>query len=368
MSAYVIHVDPESGRDTNTGSTWDSPKRTLYAALGTKRLVHAAPGDYQLDHPLGTADLRACTLIGAGPQNTQLVVTGDFDAINLPGSAVSCMFKAFSIVSFTARTAGAGINLTASDPDRPHYRLRFEDILVQNVGGDGVVADSLHQSRFRDVWCEASKSWWQGNGWTIHRSISVRLNDCTATSIEGAHMGGNACYLGADCDTIGIRGGEFARSTLDCIALRNEDGHTGPRLVRISDTYTEASTSGNGIGIYAGRDIGISLPCTDQNTDGILVAGGESIRILGPWSALNRHNGIYVDPEQGDDPLDPDSPMLVADDTTNNSQERDATYSGVATNPAQPHGAQVIGGVHHDHIGAYQNPTAPRRQAHGLAL
>jgi hypothetical protein len=358
------YVDYTNGNDSNDGLSAGTAKKNLSAAVGSSRDIIVAPGFIQLAGTVTFNNITNCVVRGAGI-GTQFVVNGNYDAIAITGFSYQCDFRDFSIVSFVARSSGAGINATATSTSLPHYRLNFNNILVQNTYS-GMVVDTVQQSRWNNVRVECtSVGFMPGNGWTITRGVSLRFSHCTATSINSSHMGGYAKLLDSDCDTVTITGGEYARSALDCLALRNTlttaAGHTGPRLVRITDTYTEASSAGNGLGIYSARDLRVTNLCTDQNAlHGILAAGGTSISLISPWSALNQQHGIAVTGSGGDDPLV--QVDIVSPDCLVNSQATNVTYDGISVT-ASGTPVTIIGGRSGDHL-----YTVTNHQRYGLDI
>jgi hypothetical protein len=359
----TYYVDYANGNDAWDGLSRGTPKKNLSTVIGSMRRIVLAPGFHQLSGTISIPSLQGLRIEGAADYGSQLVVNGNYDAISISGLCDRITLRDLLIVSFVARASGAGVRMAASGS--PHAYMVMDHVKVQNTH-DGIVIDNVQRSHFTRIDIEQTSSGFMaGNGLLMSRTVSTRFDNIVSVAIPGAGtIGGYACLIEYDCDTVSINGLEAARSAQASLAFSNSlgVGHTGPRLVRINGAWIEASSS-NGVAIYSARDLHINGLCSDLNgLDGILVDGGTCIRITSPWVALNNRHGINVTGAGTQEAL---VQCTITDpDCTNNSQSTDNAYDGISITAAGTP-VTVIGGRSGDH-----DPygTVTNKQRYGLDI
>jgi hypothetical protein len=343
----TFYVDYANGNDAWDGLSRGTPKKNLSTVIGSFRRIILAPGFHQLSGTISIATLQGLCIEGAAEYGSILVVNGNYDAIAVSGLCDRITLKHMLIVSFVARASGAGLRIAAAGS--PHSMMELDHIKVQNTH-DGVILDNVQRSHIGRIDIEQSAAGMMaGNGLLMTRVVSTQFGEIVSVAIPGAGtIGGYACLIDYDCDTVGIDRLEVGRSTLDNLAFGNSlgVGHTGPRLVRIGKVWAEAS-SANGVAVYSCRDLEIGgLSSNLQGLDGLMLAGGHSIRIVAPLTALNNRYGINVAGGSSQEALK--EVTIIAPDATNNSQASHNSYAGISVT-ASGTPVTIIGGRSGDH-------------------
>lgn len=331
------------------------------AVLAGRGIVFVPPGIYNVTSPILFEGKQDISLIGAGPNLTQLVQANDQGVIIVrddgshPSSRIKIQSMWIGISEGTPRIGGAGISLSSSIAT-PLDTILVSDIILQNVPYP-FICDNVHQSTFEKIKVVSNiANAVKGVCCQVKNSNSIRLKDLLilpvispATKYPFAGL-----LIEADCDTIIVTDSEIADSQVQGVILTG--GTSGPRLVRLDNVYVELCQV-SGFYIQNGRDVRLSgCHAAVNDGDGFAVVAGNSVTITNSLSLQNKHHGFFVSGGTG--------VKIEGCTASNNSQLQDNTYCGCYVGNAQAvSGVRVIGNRFGDFIF-----SMPNQQKYGLVL
>jgi hypothetical protein len=322
----TVYVSPASGSDTNDGRAAGTPLLTLGAALtalSSGGRVMLLPGAHQLSGAVALTTRTDITIEGAGPNLSQVVVNGNYNAFTVSGVCSRIRFKDLWIGSFAARTSGLGISVVGTSGTHSD-NITLDNVMIQNTAQAAFAqyVDSMSWDRVKYTQSISSAA--------IGGSL-FRVLQCASHNIDGivtqattGTIASDALVLDSDTDTMIV-----TRCTLDRanrgVVLTNSigGGSTGPRLVRITDCYIELCAS-SGYAVTDGRDVRFKGAHAAANTGaGFDISGGTSIKLSDCLALQNGTHGYYVHGSTVNDA------RLMGCDASNNSQNASVTYDGI---------------------------------------
>lgn len=355
----TVYVSPASGSDTNDGRAAGTPLLTLGAALtalSSGGRIFLLPGAAQLSGATTITTRTDITVEGAGPNLSQVVVNGNYNAFTVSGVCSRITFKNLWIGSFAARTSGLGISVVGTSGTHSD-NITLDNVMFQNTAQAAFAqyVDSMSWSRVKYTQSIASAA----IGGSLFRVLSSASHniDGIVTQATAGTIASDALVLDSDTDTMIV-----TRCTLDRanrgVVMTNSigGGSTGPRLVRVTDTYVELCAS-SGYAVTDGRDVRFKGAHAAANTGaGFDVSGGTSVKLSDCIALQNGTHGYYVHGSTVNDA------RLMGCDASNNSQNTSVTYDGIRIEDNTSH-VRVIGSRSGDYVFTLAN-----KQRYGLSI
>jgi hypothetical protein len=362
MPTYQGIVLDQGGAVYNVNAYEGSIQAALDAAvLAGRGIAFVPPGIYNITNPILLEGKQDISLIGAGPNLTQLVQANDQGVIivrdngSQPSNRIQIQSMWIGISEGTPRTGGAGISLS-SRIATPLDTMLVRDIILQNVPYP-FVCDNVHQSTFEAIRvvtniADAVK----GVCCLVKNSNSIRIKSLLILPVisPATKYPFPGLQIEADCDTVIITNSEIADSRVQGVILTG--GTSGPRLVRLDNVYVELCQD-SGFYVENGRDVRL-LGChaAVNNGNGFAVLAGNSVTITDSLSLQNKQHGFLISGGTG--------VKIEGCTASNNSQLQDNTYSGCYVGNTQTvSGVRVIGNKFGNFIF-----SSPNQQKYGLVL
>ncbi len=344
-SAGVVQVTSIPG--ITIATNYATLNDAVTAALAASKVLYIPAGNYTITSAMVFDDITNLHIFGAGSGVAQIWLSGNINAFEFTGVCTDVTIDGLSIIHGTAASSGYGISVIGtSGIHSDSFILR--DLLLQNIPYPMYFQylDRCFISSIRYVQSLTSAT--LGDMVYLQNCISFRIRDWMTTVTAGT-IAGNGFLIDSDCDTILLDGVEVGATDASGVKCANSlgGGHTGPRLVRLQNCYSESHAVA-GYWIAAGRDVRLSGCHAAMNSaTGFSVSGGDSIIFDNCLALQNDLHGFYIEGGTG---------VSVENCTaSNNSQAAHNTYDGIAVAAASTGGCRVIGNRSGDFIYSLTN-------------
>jgi hypothetical protein len=323
----TLYVSPANGSDSNDGRSMGTPLATLTAAataLSSGGRIMFLPGSLQLAGSVilnGRSDL---VIEGAGPNLSQVVVNGNYDAFQVTGTSARVTFRNLWVGSFAARTSGLGFNVTGTSGQHA-TDITLDNVVIQNTAQAALsqYVDLMSWRRVKYIQSITSAAI-AGSLFRVISSASHDFDRVVVQRTTAGNIASDALTLDSDTDTMLLNHCELLNANRGML-LQNSIGgsSTGPRLVRATDCFTEAMTS-SGVVVTAGRDAQFKgHEAAVNGGSGFDISGGTAVDISdGSLALQNQLHGFYF---HG---TGVNGASVQGSKASNNSQASHASYDG----------------------------------------
>lgn len=283
-------------------------------------IVQFPPGNFRINAGLKIDTATNITLAGSGRNATSLIIgRDDVSPITFTGVCSRCGIRDMWIGSFVARKTGVGIDITGT-PSVHSDTFDISNVLIQNVPTPFAAqyADIVSVTSCRIIQTISGAT--VGAAFVLQNCIEWRVTNLWVSAIKGT-LSSDAVVIDHDCDTIVLSGASVGHAKGAGFSLRKTSGSTGPRLIRLTNCYSE-SNNGPGFAIYDGRDVRlIGCESAVNGGPGYEIAGGDSVSISDSVAMQNKQHGLLVRRGQG--------VILSGNTCANNSQAENGAYDGI---------------------------------------
>ncbi len=336
------------------GVTDDAPAilAAIAAVPGQGGIVYFPPGVYLLNSSIVVNARTNLTFVGAGVSATRLQMNANgVTVLSFAGVCSHITIRDLWLGAAFAFASGGCISIIGT-PGVHSDTFIIENVRLQNTPTPWF-SQYLDSSQIRNVRVMQTVA-------GAVKSVAMLMNSCVSNTFTemvmlstAGQFAGEGVRVDYDCDTIIFINSQVLHAGIGWRCAQTA-GHTGPRLCRFTNCYTESCT-GTGWLIQAARDVRLSACHAAVNGgNGFEVTGGDSITISDSLSLSNGRHGIVVAGGTG--------VMLTGNTCSNNSQEAGTTYSGISIENKVT-GVRIVNNRCGDFIF-----TLPRKQKHGIAI
>ena len=336
------------------GVTNDAPAilAAIAAVPGQGGIVYFPPGVFLLNSSIVINAHSNLSLVGAGVSATRLQMNANgVTVLSFTGVCSHITIRDLWLGAAASFASGGCISIIGTASVHSDTFV-IENVRLQNTPAPWF-SQYLDNSQIRNVRVMQTVA-------GAVKSVAMLMNSCVSNTFTeivmlstAGQFVGEGVRVDYDCDTIIFINSQVLHADTGWRCAQTA-GHTGPRLSRFTNCYTESCT-GTGWLIQAARDVRLSACHAAVNGgSGFEVTGGDSITICDSLSLSNGRHGIVVAGGTG--------VMLSGNTCSNNSQEATATYSGISIGNKVT-GVRIVNNRCGDFIF-----TLPKKQKHGIAI
>lgn len=302
-----------------------SAQAAINGAAANKGTVHFPPGTYNIGSSLTAINATDLQIRGTGINSALISMSASgVTLLRFTGVCSRIIIRDLWLGSFVSYAAGGSLEVTGTVGTHSDSFL-VENVMCQNTP-QPIYLQYMDQSNFNNVRTKSSiSSCIKGYGLYLNNVISTHFREFYGGYASAVSYPKDLVVVGDDCDTITFTNSQALGAIGYGFKYENVAGGTGPRLCRLTNTYSESHTSG-GYLVSACRDVHWdNCEAAANGGPGYKITGGDGIEIYGSLAYQNNEDGFIVSATGG-----PRGVSIENCIATNNGQTANNTYDGIA--------------------------------------